>query len=64
MEVKKTGTYRLLKPWSSMGGRSIAHYPIGTILFIDQIDTDAHKIIGPQLSDWEDWELPVEEAKP
>ena len=61
MTVMETGTYKLLKDFTFQPNSiSIATLKKGTEITITQVDHDYHKVIGPEIGDWQCWVLPVE----
>jgi hypothetical protein len=61
MRIMETGRYRLTEDVTIMPNSiSITTLPKGTEIEITQVDVEFHKIIGPQLGDWQFWVLPVE----
>jgi len=60
MIIKELGKYRLTQDIKTGTSTSIATLPKGLILNITQIDSEYHKVIGPELWDWKYWDLPVE----
>jgi len=60
MIITKPGKYRLNQDFSSMGAGSITHIPKGSIIEITQIDIEGRKVIGPELLDWEYYNIPCE----
>ena len=62
MKIEKCGRYRLTQAFSSRGPISIVHLRAGMTIRIAQIDSINNRVIGPDLMDWMDNDLPVEEA--
>lgn len=63
MIITEKGHYRFLQDWSSRGPIGIAVFTAGTVLEITQIDKKNKHVIGPELLDWADWDLPVEKVE-
>lgn len=63
MIVDKIGRYELEGRWSVRGGNWIEHHPAGEVIEITQIDRDGHKVTGPEIGDWVDWEIPAHLVK-
>jgi hypothetical protein len=61
MIINKKGRYRLLQDRTMRGPISIETYPAGFEFEVTQIDSEHHKVIGPDLPDWQYWDMPVEE---
>jgi hypothetical protein len=49
-----------LRDYAYRGSISITIIPQGSIITIAQVDLENHKVIGPYLSDWHHWDMPVE----
>jgi len=62
MIITEKGKYRTLKEFTDRGPISIGTVLADRIIEITQIDKNNHKVIGPQLSDWIYWDLPVEKV--
>ena len=56
----KKGKYRLLCDYTIRLSISIFTLRVGTILNITQIDKENKHVIGPELCDWNRWDMPVE----
>ncbi len=63
MIIKTKGKYRLLQDYSVRKSISINQLPKGTIIEITQVDERYRHVIGPLLSDWVRWDMPVEMVK-
>lgn len=61
MQIIKPGRYRLTEQWSVRGTLSIQHFAPSTVIEIDQVN--GNRVIGPQLLDWTDSEIPAEEIE-
>ena len=64
MQITKPGKYKLTERYSTRGSRSIKQFPAGVVIEITQVDLDGHKVIGPQLEDWEYYEIPCVPPEP
>ena len=60
MKIDKKGKYKLLKDYTVRQSYSVKTLLKGTVLNVNQISDDYHKVISPELGDWVYWELPVE----
>ena len=60
MIVDKKGKYRLLVAWQNRGTISVGTLPKGTIINVIQIDKEHKRVIADVMSDWNNWDLPVE----
>jgi hypothetical protein len=59
MKITEIGNYRLTKDIVLRGPNCVATFPEGAVLKITQIDKDYKKVIGPDLLDWQYYEMPV-----
>ena len=59
MVITQIGKYRLTKDYRCRTSNSIGTLRQGSIIEITQIDPAYHKVIGPELEDWQYWDLPV-----
>ena len=63
MIIKKTGKYELIKDFYTRDTISCSVLLKGSVVEITQVDDFGKKIIGPQLKDWERWDMPVKVIK-
>ena len=61
MIIKKTGKYKLLEDYTIRKSISIHRLPAGKIIEILRVDPGNKHIIGPELGDWVNWDMPVAE---
>ena len=59
MVITRTGRYQLLEDYYCRTSSSIGMLSKGAVIHVTQIDQEYHKIIGPELEDWQYWDLPV-----
>jgi len=60
MLVQETGKYKLIEDYKVRTMYSIYNFGKDTIINITQIDKKNKKVIGPEISDWVRWDMPVE----
>jgi hypothetical protein len=60
VKIMNPGRYRLTQDFATRGSNGVATLPAGTVLEITQVDAYGRQVIGPQLLDWEWWDMPVE----
>jgi len=60
MLVKNSGKYKALKDFNVRSTFSSSIIKKGEIIAITQIDEEGEKVIGKDLMDWINWDLPVE----
>ena len=63
MIVTTAGKYTLLKDIYLRTSAGIKTLRKGTVINVDQVDQDYHKVIGPELEDWQFWDLPLKETR-
>ncbi|KKL58454.1 hypothetical protein LCGC14_2225220 [marine sediment metagenome] len=63
MIVTEKGKYKLLKDFKVRNSIAIGTLEEGDVLEITQIDELTNKVIGPELMDWANNELPVEKIE-
>ena len=63
MIVTEKGKYKLLKDFKVRNSIEIGTLEEGDVLEITQIDELTNKVIGPELMDWANNELPVEKIE-
>lgn len=59
MEVLEKGFYKFTRDYSDRGSLSVSTIPQGTVVEINQVDANTHKVISPDFYDWHSWDLPV-----
>jgi hypothetical protein len=60
MIITKPGRYRLLDYFMTRNNVAVCQLVPGTIITINQIDTQYHHVHGPELYDWANWDIPAE----
>ena len=63
MIVTEKGKYKLLKDFKVRNSIATGTLEEGDVLEITQIDELTNKVIGPELMDWANNELPVEKIE-